>query len=130
MGLKRLTHFWLMFPFYTRWKHQRNVFLVFSGGIKRKYWPEMGWIITFTLCSKIQQSLKLFHKIKLQTSNKSRMACHSLSQSFFTVVTNVAGGDSFIRMCSISFRLSLNKSNSSIYLHKASGTWSKIDKLH
>ena len=36
------SHFWQMFPFYTHWKHQKILgFLVFSGGIKWKHWPEM-----------------------------------------------------------------------------------------
>ena len=36
------SHFWQMFPFYTHWKHQKTLgFLVFSGGIKWKHWPEM-----------------------------------------------------------------------------------------
>ena len=40
-----LTYFWLVFLFYTSWKHQKNQktfgFMVFSGGIKWE-WPEMG----------------------------------------------------------------------------------------
>ena len=40
---QRLTNFWSMFPFYTARKHQKSKgFLVFSGGIKWEYWPEMG----------------------------------------------------------------------------------------
>ena len=65
-----------------------------------------------------------------QTSNKLRVSRHSLSQSFFTIVTNVAGDDLFIRMLSIFSRLSLNRCSSFIYLHKASGVWKEIDKMH
>ena len=37
-----LIHFWPMFQFYTRWKHQKTKgFLVFSGGIKWEHWPEV-----------------------------------------------------------------------------------------
>ena len=33
--IKKLTHFWPIFPFYTPWKHQKTKdFLVFSGGIR------------------------------------------------------------------------------------------------
>ena len=36
-------NFWSMLTFYTPWKHQKNKgFLVFSEGIKRQHWPEMG----------------------------------------------------------------------------------------
>ena len=39
---QRLTNFWSMLPFYTARKHQKSKgFLVFSGGIKWEYWPEM-----------------------------------------------------------------------------------------
>ena len=33
-----------IFPVYTPWKHRKTYdFLLFSGGIKWKHWPEMGW---------------------------------------------------------------------------------------
>ena len=39
-----LIHFWIMFPFHNPWKHQKTWgFLVFSGGIKRKHWPQMSY---------------------------------------------------------------------------------------
>ena len=65
-----------------------------------------------------------------ETSNKFRVSRHSLSQSFSTIVTNVAGDDLFIRMLSIFSRLSLNRCSSFIYLHKASGAWKETDKMH
>ena len=47
-GSFQLTHFWPMFPFYTSWKLQKTKgFLVFSGGIKRRHWLQMGWQIVF-----------------------------------------------------------------------------------
>ena len=36
------THFWLMFPFYTPWKHQKTFgFLVFSKDIKWEHCPKI-----------------------------------------------------------------------------------------
>ena len=38
-----LTHFWVMFSFFTPWKHQKTRdFLMFSGGIERKRCPKKG----------------------------------------------------------------------------------------
>ena len=40
----QLTHFMPLVSFYTFWKHQKTKgFLVFSGGIEREQWHEMGW---------------------------------------------------------------------------------------
>ena len=40
---KRFAHFRSMFPFYTPWKrYKTSGFLMFSAGIERKHWPEMG----------------------------------------------------------------------------------------
>ena len=38
-----LTHFWLLFPFYTPWKHQKTKdFLLLLRDIKQKHWSRMG----------------------------------------------------------------------------------------
>ena len=38
-----LTHFMPLISFYTPWKHQKTSdFLMFSGGIERDQWDEMG----------------------------------------------------------------------------------------
>lgn len=40
----RLSHVRPMFPLYTPWKRRKNSgFLLFSGGIEREYWPEIGY---------------------------------------------------------------------------------------
>ena len=43
LRMEFLTHFRPVFPFYTRWKHQKTRgFVTFSGGIEGEHWPEMG----------------------------------------------------------------------------------------
>ena len=42
--LNALTHFMPLVSFYTAWKHQKTSgFLMFSGGIERDQWHEMGY---------------------------------------------------------------------------------------
>ena len=46
-NIRSLTHFWLIFPFYTPWKHQKSKgFLVFSGvwnGNINQYWIKISF---------------------------------------------------------------------------------------
>ena len=40
----KLTHFLPLARFYTPWKDQKTKgFLMFSGGIEKDQWHEMGW---------------------------------------------------------------------------------------
>ena len=42
--VKLLTHLMSLISFYTLWKHEKTRgFLVFSGGIERDKWHDMGW---------------------------------------------------------------------------------------
>ena len=38
----RWTHFMLLISFYILWKHQKTIGFMFSGGIERNQWYEMG----------------------------------------------------------------------------------------
>ena len=43
--LKGFTHLMSLIFFYTFWKHQKTRgFLIFSGGLGKDQWHEMGWI--------------------------------------------------------------------------------------
>ena len=52
-----------MFPFYTPWKHQKTFsLLVFSGGMKWEYWPEM-----VNMIDMITQPAITFSKLTIET---------------------------------------------------------------
>ena len=65
-----LTHFWIIFPFHTSWKHQNTFgflistfdFLMFSRGMKWEHWPEMwreeGWKSSWTSSVKFASKVK------------------------------------------------------------------------
>ena len=77
-----LTHFWLMFPFYTFWKHQNSFrFLVFSGGIKWEYWPEIGSLINFHTQKKLNLKRCLFTWMKTKTLQNKKTS--KLTSDFF-----------------------------------------------
>ena len=65
---KYLTHFVPLISFDTPWKHQKTrSFLMFSGGIKRDQWHEIGWKknVFGVLCiiyHFVRRSLKYFAK--------------------------------------------------------------------
>ena len=41
-----------MLPFHTSWKQETSSFL-FSGGIEREHWPEMGWTYLIFLMTEV-----------------------------------------------------------------------------
>ena len=89
-----LSHFMLLFSFYTPWKHQKtSSFLIFSRDIERNLWCEMG-LISFQFWSRVN----LFSKLRivvfdvafwLSTSiifNMSNEICNILPFWLFLVV--------------------------------------------
>ena len=83
-----LTHLRSMFIFYTPEKYQKTSdFLIFSGGIKREHWREIGWI-----------TLQIFLKIRMVS------ACKAWS-SYYQTVSNPEYIWDTVYSCYCKFRL-------------------------
>ena len=89
-----LTHFMPLISFDTPWKHQKiRGFMMFSGGIKRDQWHEMGWWSSKNIakcdrkqcCSKIMaivlrcQSFKVFISSIASSAKVSRQIIQELN---------------------------------------------------